>query len=373
MAVCECQHNDLPQVGDIDLISMEKREPRSSLSRTYRFSVFLSRWKRKLMIFCLTLVLVAHFRGPVTTNGLKEQVTDFNNWLHYGSFNGTEIASLMTEWYELLREMHYLGSDAIRYPPRVGADALNLTRAYELGFDDRAVDLAQRMPYIVDRDMWAQLGPGQYRSDEELEELIRNDTSRWLGYMQEDHLWGEARFLDFADWDTVREMALYSVIWGDEGGEEDSDRLPDWAFPLTAIGNHGPTFVLDMKRNVIVVPETEMGDSSDPAFEHISAPLPPPGAPKYYYFLHLPARSAPVLLRGFINRLRTLEELPGGLDKSDAWYKSVRSLYETHGWPDRFDGVAFDIAYHDWDENQRWPEWEKWLEEYDSNLKSGGS
>ena len=342
---------------------MEKRELRPSWYRTYGASALVSRWRRKLLILCLTIVIVVQFRGPPTVDNLKEKVTDFNNWLRYGSFNGTEVASLMTEWYELLQEMHYLGSDVIRYPPHVGNNALGLTRAHELGLGDRAIDFAQRMPYIVDQVPWAHLQPDQYRSDEELEELIRNDTNRWKGYMEDDHLWGEARFLDFADWDRVRDTAVFSISWGDEADVGDDDLVPDWVFPLTAIGNHGPTFVLDMKRNVIVVPETEMGDSSDSVFQHITTPLPPPGAPKYYYFLHLPARAAPVLLRDFINKLRTLEELPGGLDKSDPWYKSVRSLYEAHGWPDRFDGAAFDIAYHDWDENQKWPEWEKWLEQ----------
>jgi len=32
-------------------------------------------------------------------------------------YNASETAALVTQWFKLLQEMHYLGKDAIAYPP----------------------------------------------------------------------------------------------------------------------------------------------------------------------------------------------------------------------------------------------------------------
>ncbi|KKY20298.1 hypothetical protein UCRPC4_g04188 [Phaeomoniella chlamydospora] len=327
--------------------------------RPYRRPLSVARHTKRLIVaFLLTaFFLLLQLQGYGVS---VEQVTDLPSRFRYGKFNANEIASLMTEWYELLQEMHYLGSGAIGYAPRTGKHAFNVTRARELGIDERVIDLAQRMPYIIED--WAQPENGTRIDDEELRELHRDDPNWWLGHQEEHMIWGEARFMDFADLDLIRDPMYMN--WGRDDSEEIDDYMLRTAVSVTQMGNHGPVFILDTRRNIITCEDAEGSGLCDPAFRGLPYPDPPRGVPEGHFLEYYPARSAPVLLRDFIHKLRTLEELPGGKDKENVWYNSIRRLYETHGWPDNFNGQAFDAAFLEWEENEKWAEFDREYKEH---------
>ena len=254
-------------------------------------------------------------------------------------YNTAETVALITKWYELLREMRYLGPKAIAYPPHVGDRAINVTLARQMGLDERVIETMLHMPYVDDhtggwmleRDILFRDGRFvDYRNDEDIY-LSRDPLGHWIIYNARDTT------------DTFEQSMM-----------EFEELYPKSAFPLSIVRGGmwgtGDAIVLDTATNRLHVISTQGDSNHDPFFSK----FPSRGAMPREYKLKTPfygpeiqfARPANEALRDFIMSMAELKEefVPGGPYLNcgampelcpPKWEGWIRNLYRKSGWPSR--------------------------------------
>ena len=135
-------------------------------------------------------------------------------FFHYPitTFNVAEIASLTTEFYEILSKMGQFPPESIKYPPH--NPPINANFAKSLGMAPQVIDLLQRLPYVKGNDRV------------------------WLY---------DAEFADFRYNDQLEQSRDPFHVKPD-GRSYYSERGPymrPWQVALNAVGDHGAVFLLD--------------------------------------------------------------------------------------------------------------------------------
>lgn len=159
---------------------------------------------------------------------LTESYEDYRN-----PGNPQEIADLMTEWYELLSKMGYYENSAILRPPH--GSAVNITKAVENGFTQRAIEMMDMLPYIGNAD-----------SDD------RNDIFAWSHGVGDYEFMLYGTFVDYRDNDflTTPRDPLWGLDMFTEGhvkdwNEDGGPYMRPSYIELLANGNHGTIMVLN--------------------------------------------------------------------------------------------------------------------------------
>lgn len=253
-------------------------------------------------------------------------------------YSTSRTVGLVTKWYELLRDMKYLGPDAIAYPPHAGDKAINVTLARQMGLDERVIETMLQMPYITDhtggwmleRDVLFRDGRFvDYRNDDDLY-LSRDPLGHWNKYDERDTT------------DTFEQTMMdYEVLY------------PKSAIPLSIVRGGlwgtGHAIVIDTATNRLHILSTQGDRNGDPFFEQFlsrnSMPLEYKIKTPFYGPEIQFARPIEEALQDFILRTADLDEefVPGSpyLDigytpelcppKWEGWF---RDLYRKSGWPD---------------------------------------
>lgn len=126
----------------------------------------------------------ANDASVVANDGAKAEETSI--WLK-------EIATLMTELYELLSQMKYIKPGAVQYAPH-GEKGVNVTLAKYIGLIPEAIDLLQLLPYTV-------TSPGPYYY---FGHAIVPSVTRFSAWGYSNNLLLTTRFSDLRDDFTLR-------------------------------------------------------------------------------------------------------------------------------------------------------------------------
>lgn len=221
-------------------------------------------------------------------------------------YDENEIVGFVTELYELLIKLAYLGRDQITWPPD-GGHAVNENLCRELQIEPGVVSLMKRLPY-VDGDfrysihLFPQSEPLSYLQDDDIERSRDPD--------------GEPRRMR-------RDYILPRDI------------------PLTAPGDEGPYLVLDVRENTIrEIPWDEGPEDRNPDGWELERP------DDLRYYRNYYPQHAPSFFRRFLDKIETLELIPSGCEQFERqYYGSERPgirdparqvLIETYGWPHSF-------------------------------------
>ncbi|CAI6091891.1 unnamed protein product [Clonostachys chloroleuca] len=224
-----------------------------------------------------------------------------------------EVADLLLRIYQTLAEMRYLDPLCIKSGPHDLSHLQETLNSY--GLDPAIVHLYSIMPYVE-----------------------CGETAFFRG----------GQFADFRRTSDVEEAR--DPFYGDpryEAGfeEEDGPYMRQWVTPLSLMGNHQSVIVYDVRRHRIWIIDQEGWSSSDPALE--GAESMPTVSLNRNAFEHLPSRPAAAVLKDINTWYRRLTILPGGGDDTgsewDHYDMDLPSIYRNNGWPDRFDGEAFEV------------------------------
>jgi hypothetical protein len=271
-------------------------------------------------------------------------------------YNTAETVALVTKWYELLREMRYLGHNAIAYPPHVGDKAINVTLARAMGLDERVIETMQQMPYVDDH------------------------TGGWM--QERDVLFRDGRFVDYRndrDMYLSRDPLGHWIIYDSKATDDTFEQsmmdfetlYPKSAFPLSIVRGGmwgtGDAIVLDTATNRLHIISTQGDKNRDPFFDQFAGPSVIPWEYKIKTPFYGPeiqyARSVNEALRDFIMRTAELKEefVPGGpyLDRGytpelcpPKWEGWIRDLYRDSAWPpgEVMEQVLFPVLNGEMDE-----------------------
>ncbi|CAH0050928.1 unnamed protein product [Clonostachys solani] len=224
-----------------------------------------------------------------------------------------EVADLLLEIYQTLAEMRYLDPLCINSGPHDLSHAQETINSYKL--DPAIVHLYSIMPYVE-----------------------CGESAFFRG----------GQFVDFRRTSDVEDAR--DPFYGDpryEAGfeEEDGPYMRPWVTPLSLLGNHQSVIIYDVRRHRIWIIDQEGWCSSDPALE--GAESMPSLSLNRNSFEHLRSRPAAEVLKDINKWYRQLTILPGGGDDTgsewDHYDMDLPSIYRNNGWPDRFDGEAFEI------------------------------
>lgn len=260
-----------------------------------------------------------------------------------------EIASLITEWFDLLIDMRYIPASSLSFPPHNHLP-LDLTQPARYGVSKDVVDLWQMIPYRhPDSDTnWNQGSDGGelLRGGEFLDDLRggwgMNDT--WFRTVVDPFY-----AIDNLDPDLAPRFRADDA----DGRGWDHERGPymrPWYATLCNVGNHGSVMVLDTKTWGMWLID-QLGGSTDPVFEEVPGEHTLEGhhCTNEFDLRRYPSRPAVEFLKDVIGRFRTLKWIPGGLygpgegsDEQHELYGNYRLLYEECGWPDKFNPLLFD-------------------------------
>lgn len=145
--------------------------------------------------------------------------------------NPTEVANLMTEFYELLAKMGLYEPSTIAYPPHLNP-GINTTFAEMLEYSQKAIEMMEMLPYV---------GPGN-----------GSETPfTWSHGAGDNEFLLYGTFVDYRKEEYLEERdPLYALDTGDDGQIKDFDEdggkymKPDYIL-LSALGNHGAIMVLN--------------------------------------------------------------------------------------------------------------------------------
>lgn len=231
-----------------------------------------------------------------------------------------ETASLIGQVYELFIKMRYLPPGSIAYPPHI-SPPINTHYAHSLGLDRQAIELLQLLPYVTGETAWG--GGGE-------QEFILGGT-----------------FADFRDEGTLAQSRdpLYGSPEGSDWADENGPYMRPWYVALNQLGNHGTIMVLDLKSRHLWMEDQEGPWTTDPELRDAAGEHHPISKNRNA-FENVPSRPVDVVLKDLMRKFVELEWVPGmpspgSRDWSAYTYKR---LYLEHGWPDNFNGTAFDIA-----------------------------
>jgi type II secretory pathway component PulM len=260
-------------------------------------------------------------------------------------YNVTETVALVTEWYEVLRDLRYLGADSIAYPPHVDKhkkSTVNVTLARNFGLSERVIETILELPYI-NFGSKSDSNPG-WMGDRGI--LWRN--GHFVDYRKDEDLWLALDPLQRADhsWapEDVAKMTMEERILQLEA-------IPKSVVPLSTLRNpsYALVLLLDTSTNRLLVYDTQSGgQNSDSffqrwdAFDGIPWEYRIPG--RFYGMENIHARHAPDVLRELITKTANLETgyVPGSVRTDEhytpelsppKWETWVRDLYYRHGWP----------------------------------------
>ncbi|VUC34209.1 unnamed protein product [Clonostachys rosea] len=117
----------------------------------------------------------------------------------------------------------------------------------------------------------------------------------------------------------------------------DGPYMRSWVTPLSVVGTRPISIFYDAREHVIWVVNLEQRRSADLALEGLEP----------WAFDHLPSRPAPDVLRDMKQWFREFKVVPDSLSSGELELeekiKFLPALFRKHGWPDAFDGKAFQI------------------------------
>ncbi|KAJ5710311.1 hypothetical protein N7488_004467 [Penicillium malachiteum] len=227
-----------------------------------------------------------------------------------------KVADLMLEIYEELARMRYIHPAGIQLGPH---NLTHMDQAYdELDLDASVKYLYSILPYIdplaAGKDSFSQIGDfADFRDIEQAEQ-------------GRDPFYGSPSEPNFED--------------------EDGPYIKPWVTPLTSLGNHGSAMLYDTRRHVIWIIDQESWDTTDPALEDYPTKEPESlNRNSYEHIMHRPADS---VLRDILGWYRSLDWIPGGGENTggewDSYTLPLKDIYQQNGWPDSFNGDAFEVA-----------------------------
>ncbi|KAH8895947.1 hypothetical protein GQ53DRAFT_792419 [Thozetella sp. PMI_491] len=248
-----------------------------------------------------------------------------------------ETADLLLEIYKTLAEMRYIDPAGIRPGPH-DIETNGLRRKYEEhGLDASIIYLYSILPYI-DVD-------------------LAGNADFFMGS-------------SFADFRTGRDIKrgrdpLYACPEGDDFNAENGPYMRPWMTPLSMLGNHRSVIIYDALKHRIWILDQENVGSIDP---NINQFLTDDGEVdddeddddeedededleenlNENSLDEADNRPAGDVLRDIKTWYRTLEQLPGGGEEAGPEWShwedmDLAALYRQHGWPDNFDGDAFEV------------------------------
>ncbi|KAJ9143295.1 hypothetical protein NKR23_g6666 [Pleurostoma richardsiae] len=229
-----------------------------------------------------------------------------------------KVADLLLDIYKTLAEMRYIDPQGIRPGPH---NITAIRPLYEkFGLDPAVVYLYSILPYI-DTDV--------------------------AGNSDFFHGGAFANFLDPEDVEQGRDP-MYGSPEGDDYESEDGPYMRPWVTPLSMMGNHQSVIIYDARLHRIWIIDQESWDTTDPkAVKGLKASKTDKNRNSY---VAIPNRPAEEVLGDINTWFRTLEELPGsnGEQSGGEWNSwdevlDLRGLYRKNGWPDNFDGDAFQV------------------------------
>ena len=230
-----------------------------------------------------------------------------------------ETAAVMGQFYELFIKMRYLPSDSIAYPPH-NSPPIDSRLAHALGLSKPAIEFLQLLPYVTGEVAWG-------------------------GGGEQEFLLGGA-FADFRDEDVLEQSRdpLYGSPDESDWADGNGPYMRPWYVAVNQLGNHGTVMVLDLKSRQLWMEDQEGGGTSDPGLQHVKDYR--QVSKNRNAFENVPSRRVDVVLKDLMRRFVELEWLPGGYYPGNGDYTAdtYKSLYLAHGWPDNFNGTAFDIA-----------------------------
>jgi hypothetical protein len=272
-------------------------------------------------------------------------------------YNVTETVSLITEYYRLLQDLRYLGSDSIAYPPHLGSRAINLTLCHQLGLHPSAIETLLQLPYITPHEDHLNASSGPH-NPQELEELHEGEEDWYPGWMtaSRDILWHNGHFLDYRNdshlWVSRDPLHRWRIDFSPSVSFHNAmieyDALPKSAIPLSFLPGrkYGLSLVLDTSDGRMVVLDTQGGGISDPFLGNFGRANVPR---KYrvrrnYYGYKVFARLGNEFLKDLIINTARLDRgyVPGSVRTDEkytpelcppAWEQWVRDLYREYGWP----------------------------------------
>ncbi|QMW44378.1 hypothetical protein G4B11_007798 [Aspergillus flavus] len=232
-----------------------------------------------------------------------------------------EVADLMLEIYQTLANMRFLNPAGIIKGPH---NIDNVRELYEkLGLDPSITYLYKILPYI--------------------DIFVAGQTDFFQGGI----------FADFRLPEDIEQGRdpFYIGPGDDDYEDEDGPYMRPWMTALSLVGNHQSVILYDARRHRIWIIDQESWDTTDPAIrgnadravdeDYESGER----SANENSFEHVPSRPAGDVLRDIIRWYRSLDILPGGGENSgrewDGDELPLRELYIKHGWPDDFDGDAF--------------------------------
>jgi hypothetical protein len=229
-----------------------------------------------------------------------------------------EVADLMLDIYQTLAKMRYIDPAGIKIGPH---DTSGVGSQYEeYGLDPTIKYLYSILPYI--------------------------DTP---AAGNSDFLHG-GEFADFLDPEYIVQGRdpFYASPEGADFDAEGGPYIRPWVTPLSQLGNHGSVIFYDARSHKIWIIDQEGWSSTDLALEGIEEEE--PTSANDNSFEHIPSRPAGDVLRDINGWYRSLRALPGGGEQS--WLDwdhydeilDLKGLYQRNGWPDDFDGDAFQIG-----------------------------
>lgn len=228
-----------------------------------------------------------------------------------------QVADLMLDIYETLAEMRYLDPVGIERGPHNIEGLRGLDE--ELGLDPSIIYLYSILPYI------------------------NTDEAGKLDFFH------GGTFADFRNPDEVRQGRdeFFAEPEGDNFDDEGGPYMRPWFTPLSHLGNHQSVIIYDARKHRIWIIDQEGGDSTDLALKNVpGANTEPPNCNNRIECVA--SRPATDVLWDINRWFRTFEDFPGSNgDNLDAewspWDIDLKALYQKHGWPDHFDGDAFQV------------------------------
>lgn len=289
-------------------------------------------------------------------------------------YDQDETVALVTQWYQLLQDMRYLGKEMVAYPPHTGENAINITLAENiLGLDEKVIETLLALPYVIPHEDRRDEKTGAYLDDAQVAKAHEHSAEWYQGWMGQDRdmLWRGGHFVDYRNdtnlwlsrdplgrWRTMRmQTSPASKVAARESIETFAiplerqmmffGALPPTAIPLSTIGypRYGLSLVLDTASNRILVLDSQTSKNGDPFFERFELDKIPSfyNIPKTkFYGKERDARLAPDLLRDFISQTAKLSFVPGSVREDEhftpelsppLWETWVRDLYRAFGWP----------------------------------------
>ncbi|PYI19089.1 hypothetical protein BO99DRAFT_412967 [Aspergillus violaceofuscus CBS 115571] len=220
-------------------------------------------------------------------------------------YNEDTVVALVSDIYRIYVQLGYMnnradGMEELVWPPPEG-HSINAALCEELNLSPRAISLMRRLPYPVSIGIAANT-PFLPRSTaftyiEDRQIRDGRDPGRWI-------------------FDELRK-----------------DFLLPHEIALAGADDEGIHIILDTEENTIRAPDWEELELEDEGGNFI--------------FRSLPSHHAPTFLADYVNKLRSLEIIPGGQEGRGRFYDVHYGKLEQYGWPYDFRETEWKAAARD--------------------------